>query len=101
MTILHLRCSRLAVVLDGAYNSLNQQATIRTAEALGLQCVFIVDSSDDSKHAGDGKLSDKVTKGSYKWLTVRSFQTATECIQHLRREGWNVTHSPALCCICL
>ena len=90
MTILHLRCSRLAVVLDGAYNSLNQQATIRTAEAMGLQCVFIVDSSDDSKHAVDGKLSDKVTKGSYKWLTVRSFQTASECIQHLRQEGWNV-----------
>lgn len=95
MTILHLRCGRLAVVLDGAYNSLNQQATIRTAEAMGVQHVFIVDSGEDGKHAVDGKLSDKVTKGSYRWLTVRRFQNAEECIQHLRQQGWHVRNSLA------
>ena len=95
ITILNARCSRLAIVLDRAYGSLNQQATIRTAEAMGIQNIFIVDSSVPVKtQTNSKKLSDKITRGCYKWVTIRRFPTAEACVTALQADSWQVQTHP-------
>jgi tRNA G18 (ribose-2'-O)-methylase SpoU len=89
--ILQSRTGRIAIVLERITDSHNHSAVLRSVEAMGIQNVFIVDPpvarNESCKPLAFAK---KITKDCYKWLTVRSFSTTTECISALKEDGYEI-----------
>ena len=87
--VLAHRTSRILLVLEHMVDSLNHQAVLRTAEALGVQNVWLVDSGMRKSYTlpGGVKVVPTVTVGSSKWLSLRSFERTEECIEALRQDG--------------
>ncbi len=83
--VLLSRTSRIAIVLEKCYDSLNHQAVLRTAECFGVQHVYIVMSPNWKPLKLD--LSHRLTRGCEKFLTIHRFSTTQECINQLRLDG--------------
>lgn len=98
--VLAHRTSRILLVVEHMVDSLNHQAVLRTAEALGVQNVWLVDSGMRKSYTlpGGVRVVPTVTVGSSKWLTLRSFEKTEECIEALRQDGreiWSTYLGPA------
>ena len=65
--VLANRTERFVLVLECAHDARNEQAVLRTAEALGLQHVWIVVSPMEKNHG----VAKSVVRGSTLWLTIR------------------------------
>lgn len=94
-SILQARSSRFSIVLELTHNGKNEQAILRTAEALGVQHVDIIRNPDmkDEEYS----ISRKITKGTDSFLTIREFQTTSDCIKALKQDGrtiWATDLSP-------
>ena len=114
--VIQWRTTGLTVVVERCTNDHNYSAILRTAEALGVQNVFIVDPAaivqeDDkivettpdggvkkidskgktiliSKEEIDQKNTHKLfAQNATEWLTITNFATTAECIQALRETG--------------
>ncbi len=83
--VLQQRTNRLLLVLERPADNFNVQAVLRTAEAFGIQNVWIVDHVRTPV-----KLSKSVTKGSFLWLTMRHFVSAEDCIEALQQDDWEI-----------
>ncbi len=83
--VLQKRTTRLLLVLERPADNFNVQAVLRTAEAFGVQHVWIVDHQRTPV-----KLSKSVTKGSFLWLTLRRFDSPDACVDALLQEGWEI-----------
>lgn len=102
--VLAQRTDRVLLVLERCTDNSNYHACLRTAEALGVQNVWIVtnDASSASLFSsqGDAKVSRKkgrVARQSGQWLDVRVFSSTAECISALMydaREIWSTDLSP-------
>jgi len=80
--VLARRTGRILLVLERSVDTYNHLAALRTAEAFGLQYVWIVDPVPGQRQPGNA-----VTKGAWRWLTVRRFATPAGCLAALRAEG--------------
>ncbi|DAZ92557.1 TPA: hypothetical protein N0F65_012787, partial [Lagenidium giganteum] len=85
-TVLAHRTSRLLLVLEQCMDSHNHQAVLRTAEALGVQNVWLINANERQvkKHKSGTK---KITKNCSVWLTIREFTSIVDCIEALRTDG--------------
>ena len=66
---------------------------LRSAEALGIQHIFIVDpplKRNETEKAKTLAFAKQITKNCQRWLTVRSFPSAEDCLVVLRAEGYAV-----------
>jgi len=84
--VLASRCGRLLLVLDNLYDPHNLSATLRTAEAFGLQHVVLTGSAPD-------RLNPQVALGAQRWLTVRREPDASACCAALKEAGYMVAAS--------
>jgi tRNA (guanosine-2'-O-)-methyltransferase len=84
-TVLRRRTGRVLLVVERPWGNHNVQAVFRTAEAFGIQHVWMVDHPNSQE-----KLNQSVTKGSYHWLSLRRFETPVLCIEALRAGGWQI-----------
>jgi len=82
-TVLSRRTNQVALVLERCFNNLNHQAVLRTAECLGIQYIYAVNPVESKRQ----KISKKLTKGNDSWLTIKRYDTTTECITDLQAEG--------------
>ena len=82
-SVLAHRTARLLLVLEQPWDDHNVLAVLRTAEAFGLQHVWIVSQGERR-----GRLRRGVTKSSHDWLTLRVFSSAHELLAVLRAEAW-------------
>ena len=80
--VLARRTDRIVLVLEQAWNDENVQATLRTAEAFGVQHVWSVQHPHMRRRA-----QRSVTRGSEQWLSPRTFETSAECLAALRDAG--------------
>ncbi|GLE00174.1 hypothetical protein PINS_up020129 [Pythium insidiosum] len=74
-------------------DSHNHQAVLRTAEALGVQHVWLVlpNERQVKKHkSGSSSGTKKITKNCSVWLTIREFTSITECIKQLRDDKCDI-----------
>lgn len=113
--ILRGRSGAIALVLDRTHDEHNIHATVRSADALGVQYVFQVINpltksklrNREQKQCGqeeqeDGKeqqeeqedeaaaFGRRVTKASSRWLTVRTFRSPAAAIVALKQLGWKL-----------
>ncbi|EED93527.1 rRNA methyltransferase, partial [Thalassiosira pseudonana CCMP1335] len=88
------RTSRLVIVVERCTNDHNYSAILRTAEALGVQHVYIISPKTIN--------STLVDEAATEWLTVHEFDDTKECIETLRsenREIWVTDLSQVASCL--
>lgn len=90
------RTSRLILVIERSYDEINQVAILRTAEAMGVQHVWIVlpaikkpehRNEKIAKERKERGYNAKVSRTAMQWMTMRTFNTPRECIAALREDG--------------
>lgn len=85
--VLRQRTRCLQVVLEDVYQPHNQSAVLRSAEALGLQDVHIIEVENRLKIARD------ISLGSERWLTLhrhRGEDQPQACLQRLHDQGFQL-----------
>ncbi|KAH7468440.1 tRNA (guanosine(18)-2'-O)-methyltransferase [Phytophthora ramorum] len=97
-TVLRHRTARLVLVLEQCMDSHNHQAVLRTAEALGVQHVWLIAANDRQRKTHPAKSSGKkITKNCAVWLSVREFSSIAACLEALRESEttiWATDLSP-------
>ncbi len=78
------RCFAVQVVLENIYDRGNASAVMRTAEALGFTQFNMIETGEKFKNA------NRVTQGAEKWIDVNKWKTTSECIQKLKKDGYQV-----------
>ncbi|KAG7383798.1 hypothetical protein PHYBOEH_009792 [Phytophthora boehmeriae] len=95
-TVLAHRTRRIVLVLEQCMDSHNHQAVLRTAEALGIQHVWLIAANDQQlkTHPDKSKKSKtsgkKITKNCAVWLSVREFSSITDCLQALHENEMTI-----------
>ncbi len=80
--VLSQRSNSTVVVLDGVSSEHNISAVLRSADAFGLQKIFI---------AGSQFVHSKgISLGAESWLSVTRFDSAEETISALKAEGYKI-----------
>lgn len=80
-SVLNKRQPDLTVVLENVFDPHNISAVMRTADAVGIQDIFILNDKIP-KHK---KWGAKSSSSAAKWLTVHQFTNADECFEELRK----------------
>lgn len=79
------RTRTLTVVMEALCDPQNVNAVLRTCEAFGVQEVHVVE--------GPMKVYDpnkKISQNADKWLDVRRWASARDCLAHLKAEGFRI-----------
>jgi len=101
------RTSRVTVVVERCTNDHNYSAILRTAEALGIQNVYIIAPpiirtdevllsmkgkkiKQGTDEAEGRKLHHLYAQRATEWLTVREFENTRDCLAELRRTGHTI-----------
>ncbi len=79
--VLNKRQPDLTVVLENVFDPHNISAVMRTADAVGIQDIFIL----NNKIPPHRKWGAKSSSSAAKWLTVHQFTDAVECFAELRK----------------
>jgi tRNA (guanosine-2'-O-)-methyltransferase len=82
--VLDSRLGAVRVVAENVHDPHNLSAVLRSAEALGVQHVHVVEAA-----SGFG-ISRRITRGAHKWLTVHRHQEFRECADELRDAGFRL-----------
>ncbi len=83
--LLH-RTRDVALVINGIDKPHNYMALLRTAEAMGVQDVYIVLLPGQTPRF----VSESVTQGAHKWLTLRYYTQWSEVRDELRQKGFRL-----------
>lgn len=78
------RTLSIVPVLEGLHDRGNASAVLRSAEAMGLQRVHVIELLRKFKKA------NRVTQGAEKWLDVERWQTTGACVEHLKGAGYRI-----------
>ena len=79
--VLNKRQPDLTVVLENVFDPHNISAVMRTADAVGIQDIYIL----NNKIPPHRKWGAKSSSSAAKWLTVHQYTSAQECFAELRR----------------
>ena len=79
-TVLNKRQSNLTIVFEDVQDPRNITAVMRTADAVGVQDIYIINSGKPIR-----KLGYKSGGSTAKWVTVHQFATVEECFTELRK----------------
>ncbi len=85
--VLFLRTRYVTVVLEDIHKSQNGSAVLRTAEAMGVQDVYLIQNKNPFR------IHDGVARGASKWLTLHRFSRKGQnntpaCFAALRQKGY-------------
>ena len=83
---LRFRVADTALVLENVSDALNAAACLRTADALGIHRVLLVNKYVSAKLLAPGQTG--VDRGALKWLSVTHHEHAQACVDALRAEGF-------------
>lgn len=90
--VLNHRLKDTALVFENVGNPGNVSACVRTADALGIQRVCVIErwSEQFTVPAGSGGSDGSADKGSTRWLSLKRFHSTDDCLAQLRSEGYYV-----------
>ena len=83
---LRFRVADTALVLENVSDALNAAACLRTADALGIHRVLLVNKYVSAKLLAPGQTG--VDRGALKWLSLSHHEHAQACVDALRAEGF-------------
>ena len=79
--VLHKRQPDLTIVLENVFDPHNISAVMRTADAVGIQDIFIL----NNKIPPHRKWGAKSSSSAAKWLTIHQYTNADDCFAELRK----------------
>ncbi len=85
-TVLENRQFNLTLVLENVFDPHNISAVMRTADAVGVQEIYVL----NTKIPRHKKFGEKSSSSAAKWLTVHQFDNAEECFKALRTKGYTI-----------
>lgn len=80
-SVLDKRQGNITVVLENVFDPHNISAVMRTADAVGVQDIYIL----NTKIPRHKKWGAKSSSSAAKWLTVHQYDNAEECFSSLRK----------------
>lgn len=82
--VLERRTNHIAVCIEDVYQLHNTSAVLRSCDVFGIQQLYVIEEQF-------GKRLDKnIAMGSEKWVDVHRFDTAKQCIDRLRSDGYKI-----------
>lgn len=78
------RTDELVLVLDGISDPHNSSAVLRSADAFGIQTVYVI----VGRHGF--RASRGVSKGTHRWLDIIRYETAEACARRLTDDGFSI-----------
>jgi len=91
--IKHLRNRYFVCVLENPSNMINIASAIRNISAFGVEKIYIVGGPDrlsDFESSRNNKHLLNLSVGASKWVFVKHFDTAHECLAHLRKNLYTI-----------
>ena len=79
-SVLNKRQGDITIVLENVFDPHNISAVMRTADAVGVQDIYIL----NTKIPRHKKWGAKSSSSAAKWLTVHQYENAEECFSSLR-----------------
>lgn len=79
------RTFKVATVVEHLYDIGNISAVMRSAESFGFLPMNIIE-----KKEARYKKSDRISKGSEKWLDIQKWQDTKECLKSLKDRGYKI-----------
>lgn len=83
--VMERRRQDLALVLENLSEEINISAILRTAEAFGIDKVFIIYQQQKKP-----KISKGATSGAHKWLKINYYQSTQRCFNFLKKQGFKL-----------
>lgn len=86
--IKHLQNKYFICVLENPKDIMNIASTLRNVSAFGVEKLYVVGNKKlvkDYQASKNNKQLNNLSVGSNKWVFVKSFATADDCIEHLRK----------------
>ncbi len=80
-SVLHKRQGNITVVLENVFDPHNISAVMRTADAVGVQDIFIL----NTRIPPHKKWGARSSSSAAKWLTIHQFDNTEECFSSLRK----------------
>ena len=80
-SVLDKRQGNITIVLENVFDPHNISAVMRTADAVGLQDIYIL----NTKIPRHKKWGAKSSSSAAKWLTIHQFDNAEQCFALLRK----------------
>jgi tRNA (guanosine-2'-O-)-methyltransferase len=76
----------IAIVLENVFDPHNISAVMRTADAIGVQEIFVL----NTKIPRHKKFGANSSSSAAKWLTIRQYDNAENCFADLKKKGFKV-----------
>ncbi len=83
--VLKRRTSRLVLVCENCFDEHNIAAILRTAEAFGVQHVYLI--REEKK---DNSQESAVSLGAEYWINIHEFENTASCIESLENDGFDI-----------
>ena len=91
--IKHLQNKYFICVLENPRDIVNIAATIRNVSAFGVEKLYVIGNSNIVKDFDTSRNHKGLTNtsvGANKWVFVKQFDTAADCIAHLRKDRYKI-----------
>ncbi len=89
----HLQNKYFICVLENPKDIVNIASAMRNISAFGIEKLYVIGENDivsDFETARTNKHLKNVSVGANKWVFVKRFKTATDCIEHLRNNEYTI-----------
>jgi tRNA (guanosine-2'-O-)-methyltransferase len=80
-SVLNRRQTNLTIVMEDVQDPRNITAVMRTADAVGIQDIYVINTGKPTQK----KFGYKSSSGVSKWITLHQFNSVEECFQELRK----------------
>lgn len=87
LKVVQQRTRYFSVILENLYDAHNISAILRTAEAYGMQDIHIIEDQNSFK------VSQGITMGADKWLTLYQSQSVSKTIHSLKERHYKVYYA--------
>ncbi|HOU98560.1 MAG TPA: RNA methyltransferase [Bacteroidales bacterium] len=86
--VLSQRTRYISLLIENVYQSHNASAIVRTAEALGIQDIYVYERKNNFNP------NEEISMGAHKWLNIHRFSensiSTTELITNLKNKGYRI-----------
>lgn len=89
----HLRNRYFICVLENPKDIMNVAAAIRNVSAFGVEKLYVIGGGDALQNFETSRTNKRLTKlsvGANRWVFVKHFPTATDCIKHLKKNLYTI-----------
>jgi tRNA (guanosine-2'-O-)-methyltransferase len=82
--ILEERTNFFTVAIEDVFQVHNTSAVIRSCDVFGIQTAHVIEERFGQR------LDKNIAMGAQKWVDVERHQTTTTCLQHLKKQGYQI-----------